>query len=172
MPVTLQIGVYGLTGMVLALLFWGCGPSGLPSRLELYRNSRYGFEFPYPADWVADSEPANRDGQAFHDPKNPDIQIRGWAGNILFNSQPDGISTDGVSTAALPLQKKNFTTQQGISGNLSVEVGSEITSVTLTLAQEQVRYNWQGQAPSQQFADRYPFFYSLAGQYRVPVAGH
>lgn len=158
---------YGVTAtaIVMAVVLSGCGSSleKKQSRFEIYRNSRYNFEFPYPAEWIAENEPANRDGQAFSEAKNPDIQIRGWA-SYLGPTDEQSKEKNPDETALL---KKNFTTQQGQTGNLTVEIGTEISSITLTLRQAEIQYNWRGQTPNQKFSEYYPLFYSLAGQYKI-----
>jgi len=61
----------------------------------------------------------------------------------------------------------NFVTQQGLQGLLHVEVGAEVSFITLTLIQNGVMYSWQGRSPSDQFAKYYEFFNYVAGQYRI-----
>lgn len=160
---------YGMTAtaIVIGIVLSGCGPSleQKQSRFEIYRNSRYDFEFPYPAEWIADIEPANRDGQAFSEPNNPDIQIRGWASYLA----PRDEQTRQQSPDETEVLKKNFITQQGQTGNLNVEIGTEISSITLTLQQADIQYNWRGQTPNQKFSEYYPLFYSLAGQYKISI---
>jgi hypothetical protein len=112
--------------------------------------------------------PDNRDGRAFRDPNNPSVEIRGWAAISL---SPDSSPSFNNPRKESPnLQKQNFTTAQGVTGKLQVELGSDISSMTLTLRQGNVIYNWQGQGESQEFANRYRFFYDVAGQYRIPLA--
>ncbi|MCT7951720.1 hypothetical protein NG798_18105 [Ancylothrix sp. C2] len=156
---------YGVTAIVIAVVLSACGPSSPKkmSRFEIYRNKRYNFEFPYPAEWIADTEPANRDGQAFSEPKNPDIQIRGWASN---RQQEDKQAKQYPAKETEPL-KQNFSTQQGTAGNLKVEIGTEISSITLTLKTADIQYNWRAQTPNQRFSEYYPLFYRLAGQYKI-----
>lgn len=153
----------------LVLLLFSCHAStgGMPNRWDTYRNSRYGFEFPYPSDWIPVSMPDNRDGQAFRDPNNPTLEIRGWAAYQL--SDIKALSPKKPTRESPNPQQKNFTTDQGLTGELQVVVGSDISSMTLTLSQGKVQYNWQGQCGSQQFADHYRFFYYVARQYRLPV---
>ena len=110
--------------------------------------------------------PDNRDGRSFRDPKNPSLEIRGWAANKL----PDmiALSSKKLFKNSPKPQLQNFTTDQGLTGELLVEVGSDISVITLTLSQGKVQYNWQGQCDSKQFADNYRFFYYVATQYRLP----
>ncbi len=127
----------------------------------MYHNPRFGFEFPYPSNWVTGPMPDSRDGQTFSDPTSPTVEIRGWAGfNLEEFKSPN---------TAQPL-KQNFTTAQGLTGDLEVEVGTQISMMTLILNQGSLRYYWQGRAPSKQFAEYYRFFYYSASQYRLPVA--
>lgn len=149
-----------------------------------YRNPRYGFEFPYPSDWVSFPMPDNGDGGAFRDPKNPSTEIRGWAANKLSEIVIPPSSSGGLSKGryrlnveALPKnalqdapksQQQNFTTDQGLTGKLQVDVGSNTSLMRLTMNQDKVQYNWQGQCNSKQFADYYRFFYYIASQYRLP----
>lgn len=65
-------------------------------------------------------------------------------------------------------QQQNFTTEQGLTGKLRVEINPDISLMTLTLSQGNVSYHWQGQCNSEQFADYYRFFYYVARQYRLP----
>ena len=156
---------YDVITIVVIAMLTACGPSGEKkiSRFEIYKNSRYSFEFPYPAEWIADTEPANRDGQAFSEPENSDIQIRGWASYKSFTYEQTE-QYFGKETEPL---KENFTTQQGSVGNLKVEIGTEISSITLTLQTAEITYNWRGQTPNEKFSEYYPLFYRLAGQYKI-----
>ena len=145
--------------VTLALILSGCRPSGFsfPAGIwKTYYNSRYGFEFLYPSDWVTATPPEDQDGQVFTLPQNPAVEIRGWASN----------------RSALPKDKakslqSNFKTKQGLAGQLKVKISPELSSMTLTLNQGQIRYTWQGQAPSQQFSNYYRFFYYTAAEYQV-----
>ena len=165
MPYELKRLVCGVT---LGAALLGCSPPPTPqaSSWETYRNARFGFEFPYPNNWVAAQAPANGDGQVFSDPQNSAVEIRGWAGyNLPAATGKQRHKTNNID-AAKPL-RRNFTTEQGLSGEVKVNLGSQISSMTLTLVEGDVRYNWQGKAPSKQFADYYKFFYYVASQYRV-----
>jgi hypothetical protein len=156
-----------VSGVVLGVALLSCNSSSVqPGSWEIYRNVRYGFQFPYPHNWVVGEAPANGDGQVFSDPLNSALEIRGWAGyNLAGISGNSGKNTKNLD-APKPLQQ-NFTTEQGLAGELKVELGSPVSSMTLTLVRGDVRYNFQGKAPSKQFADYYKFFYYVASQYRV-----
>ncbi|WP_449420943.1 hypothetical protein [Phormidium nigroviride] len=166
-------------GVALGAALLGCSsPATIQSgSWQTYHNARYNFEFLYPDNWLAAEAPANGDGQAFNDPKNPAVEIRGWAGyNVpgVTGKQRDKHNTGKQRDQnnnididrAKPLHR-NFTTEQGLSGQLKVNLGSQVSSMTLTLVEGDVRYNFQGKAPSKQFADYYKFFYYVASQYRV-----
>lgn len=139
----------------------------IPNSWTTYRNPRYGFEFPYPSNWQPFPMPDNRDGRAFRDPQNPSVEIRGWAANNLSGIQSSSSNTS--ATQSPKPQSQNFTTDQGMTGQLKVKVGSDISLMTLTLSQDKVLYNWQGQCESQKFADYYRFFNYVASQYRLPI---
>ena len=133
---------------------------------EIYRNPRYGFEFPYPKAWVAEPPPDNLDGQVFRAPDRPGVEISGWASQI-----PDDISDDARESPAATVSpnpvEQNFVTEQGLSGELEVQIASEISSLNLTLVQDGVVYRWQGRSPSDRFEDYYKFFSYVASQYQV-----
>jgi hypothetical protein len=112
--------------------------------------------------------PDNRDGRAFRNPENPQSEIRGWAVNRLPEIKPS--SPQNTVKPPSNSQQQNFTTEQGVRGRLNVEVGTDISLMTLTLIKGPVQYNWQGQCESEQFADCYRLFYSVARQYRLPQA--
>lgn len=167
----LEAGVFGkLLGCILplVLILLSCRAVNLDaqSSWNTYRNPRYDFEFPYPSNWTPFPIPDNRDGRAFRDPQNPNFEIRGWAADILSAlqaSSPNSAPKDLAET-----QQQNFTTDQGLTGKLQVEIGTDTSLMTLTLSQEKVLYNWQGQCESQQFADYYRLFYYIARHYRLP----
>ena len=166
----------------------GCHASNLGSQgsWSTYHNQRYNFEFPYPKNWVSVPMPDNGDGGAFRDPQNSSVEIRGWAANKLpeIAASPTSIKLSegqprlkkkapalAVTAKDAPKsQQQNFTTEQGLTGKLKVKIGSQISSMTLTLNQGKVEYNWQGQCDSKQFADYYRFFYYVASQYRISSA--
>ncbi len=137
--------------LCLSLVLVACSAFRPTESWQTYRNPRFHFEFVYPSSWTASAAPSNQDGQAFTDPKNAAVQVRGWA------------SIKGGEALA-----QNFQTAQGWTGNLRVEIGHETSAMTLTLNREQVEYGWQGKAPSQDFAAYYPTFAAIARQYKVP----
>lgn len=110
--------------------------------------------------------PANGDGQAFSNPLQAEVEIRGAAGYSLPENKE--ARHKSLHHKQPKVSKQNFTTQQGLTGELQVEVDAQISSMKLTLTQGKVLYSWQGQAPSKQFADYYRFFYYVASQFRVP----
>jgi hypothetical protein len=147
-----------LIGMILAVFLLGCRaydrtPAG---NWTTYRNDRFSFEFLHPDHWVASEPPENRDGMAFSDPTHPNVEIRGWAGAEIRSPQKSVPS--------------NFTTQQGISGNLEIKVDATMSSMTMTIVQNKIRYNWRGSAPSQQFGGYYQFFYYIASRFKISGA--
>lgn len=153
-----------LLGLVLTAFLSGCGStdSSLGMNWKTYRNQRFGFEFLYPDRWVESIPPENRDGIAFGDPQNPGVEIRGWA------SYERLVSDDRSNRRSQPSLPSNFTTLQKVPGNLDAKIGTESSSLTLTLAQGETRYYWRGTAPNQQFENYYRFFNYIASRYRVP----
>ncbi|MEA5504241.1 hypothetical protein VB735_14170 [Halotia wernerae UHCC 0503] len=150
------------TGVAIALLIilWGCSaPSlnGSDLTWKTYHNERYGFEFPYPSNWTALSAPINDDGIALISPQNNTVEIRAWAVNRL----PNLLTKDQNINS-------NFQTAQGVSGEMLVEVGQQVSLMKLTLTQGQVKYYWQGRSQNQEFPDYYRLFYYIAQQYRIP----
>ncbi|MGJ5675818.1 MAG: hypothetical protein ACR9NN_19735 [Nostochopsis sp.] len=126
---------------------------------KIYSNARYGFEFPYPTTWK--SLPSdNGDGIVFISPKNNTVEIRSWAGMQL----PEVIIPEKNAKTSI---NPNFTTAQGVSGVLTVEVGQQQSVMTLKLAQGQLKYYWQGKAPSPEFDNYYRFFYYIASSYKI-----
>jgi hypothetical protein len=160
---TISIGLM-TTAATLAILLPGCNSSdfGQTSSWQTYRNPRYDFEFLYPEGWMPAAMPANEDGQAFIEPDNPAIEMRGWGSQIPLangsNQEKLGEDLD---------MEQNFVTEQGLSGHLEVEISSETSSMTLALQHENVIYYWQGRSPSDQFAEYYRLFDYVARQYRV-----
>ncbi|RCJ34788.1 hypothetical protein A6770_16725 [Nostoc minutum NIES-26] len=162
---TIAQGVSG--ALVLLMILWGCSaPAFNSSNLtwKIYSNSRYGFEFPYPSNWTALTAPENDDGIAFVSPQNNSVEIRGWAVNRL----PGSITEEADFEKTMNL---NFQTAQGVSGVMLVEVSPQVSLMTLTLTQAQVKYYWQGRSQSQEFPDYYRLFYYIAQQYRIPSRG-
>lgn len=133
---------------------------------KTYQNDRFGFEFLYPERWVASIPPEARDGMAFSDPKNPGVEIRGWA---TFARSPSKASRQQPSKVPQKSMPPNFTTQQGVTGSLEVKIDPKISSMTITLLKNNIFYYWQGSAPNQQFDAYYRFFYYIASRYRISV---
>lgn len=155
--------IVGIIPLALMLLSCRAPNLGLPNNWSTYQNPRYNFEFPYPSNWEPFPIPDNLDGQAFRDPQNPSAEVRGWAGHTLSEIEPPRDSKSIVKS-----ERQNFTTQQGLTGKLQVEIGSETSLMTLTLSQGNVRYTWQGRSDSEEFANYYRFFSYVANQYRLP----
>ena len=152
--------------ILLLFMLSSCRASDLVSQnsWKTYQNPRYKFEFPYPSSWESIPMPDNLDGRAFRDPNNPNLEIRGWA----LNQSP---KTESSSSSSTVTDSPNFTTEQGVTGQLQVKVGVDTSMITLALKQEQVEYHWQGQSDSEQFADYYRFFNYVASRYRLPPPG-
>jgi hypothetical protein len=151
------VGLIGLTGC--DALPWSRSESqqSLPDRWQTYKNQRYEFEFLYPEGWIDSIPPQNQDGVAFSDPKNPGIEIRGWAELKRSTTNPK---------AQKP--KPNFTTDQGIPGQLDVKVENQLSVMTLTIHHKDREYNWRATAPTVQFGNYYRFFDFIAKRFRVP----
>ena len=148
--------------IALVMMLWGCTAPGFNASnvsWKTYINNRYGFEFPYPSNWNPLPPPDNNDGIAIVSPRTDAVEIRSWAGNRL----PDPVSRDAKVTV-----NTNFKTAQGIPGVMVVEVGQQVSLMTLTITQGQVKYYWQGRSPSQDFTEYYRFFYYIAQRYKVP----
>jgi hypothetical protein len=100
-------------------------------------------------------------------------EIRGWAANQLSETVDSQTKKEGhrfnlePSPSSMPakdspkFQEQNFTTEQGVTGKLRVEIGSDTSLMTLTLSQGNVLYNWQGQCNSEQFAITIAFSITL-----------
>lgn len=146
----------GLLGAGLITLLWGCQGNDRNSvgNWQTYRNDRFGFEFLYPDGWVASNPPENRDGIAFSNPENPDVEIRGWATADLGNSAKNAAPS-------------NFTTQQGLSGNLEIKIDAKLSSMQVTIVRNKIRYFWGGTSPSQEFDSYYQSFYYIASRFKV-----
>jgi hypothetical protein len=152
-----------VSGVGTAMIFAGCSANGLQfSKLtwETYYNSRYGFEFPYPSNWTSLAPPDNNDGVTLVSPQNQNTEIRAWAGNQL----PESIVQDQETIKQID---NNFHTDQGVSGVMVVEVGQQVSSMTLTITKDQVKYYWQGQSNSKEFKYYYRLFYYIAQQYKI-----
>lgn len=154
---------WSIYGFILSLILWGCGvPSfqGDDKSWKTYKNARYGFEFPYPSNWQ-EVKPDNDDGIIFISPKKSSVEIRGWAGNQLFKNT----NTQGNTKKSI---NPNFKNAQGISGVMTVEIGETESKIAIKFYQGDLKYQWQGKAPSQEFDDYYRFFYYIAQHYRLP----
>jgi len=156
---------FSVSGVIsLLIMLSGCTATGFNAGAitwKTYKNYRYGFEFPYPSNWTSSPAPENDDGIAFVSPHNKSVVIRGWASHQISESTV----TDQETTRKI---NSNFRTTQGIFGVLVVEVDQQVSSMTLTLTQNQVKYYWQGRSESQEFQDYYRLFYYTAQQYRIP----
>lgn len=151
--------------IILGITLTNCTPlNSQPSQQwETYYNQRFGFKFPYPREWKPGNPPSNGDGQVFINPQEPLVQIRGWGGY-----KPSLFSPPNSSAKVTPNPLKlNFKTHQGLPGELKVEIGPEISSMTLTLIQGDRQYSCQGQAPSPLFDHYYKFFYYIMGEYEI-----
>jgi hypothetical protein len=156
-------------GCLCCALVVGCQPSSfqLPDRWQTYRNPRYGFEFLYPEGWLASIPPENQDGISFSDPRNPAVEIRGWA-NAPQTPSKERRRRGAIRISPSP-QPINFSTEQGLASNLQVDIDRKTSALNLTLTQGGIQYHWRGVAPSQQFGDYYRFFYYVASRYRIPA---
>ncbi|MBK1987702.1 hypothetical protein A0J48_009160 [Sphaerospermopsis aphanizomenoides BCCUSP55] len=125
---------------------------------KTYSNTRYSFEFPYPSNWNSSGNSDNNDGIAFVAPNNRNVEMRAWASRHLEVSIQDQYIRE---------QTQNFQTAEGVFGVLSVDVGQQTTSMTLTISQGQVKYHWQGQSNSKEFKEYYRLFYYVAKQYKI-----
>jgi len=56
----------------------------LDSTLEWESNPRFGFSFAHPSTWDRD-DPTNADGNCFHDPLNPQVEIAAWGGYAVLS---------------------------------------------------------------------------------------
>lgn len=149
------------TKTALLLSLWSCTTSSVPEpnvTWDTYVNSRYGFEFPYPNDWNAQPKGINNDGIVLVSPKNNSVEIRAWAANRL----PESLAPNSTTTI-----NHNFKTAEGVSGVLLVEIDQQLSSMTLSLTQNEIEYHWQGRSQNQEFSDYYHLFYYIAYQYRI-----
>ncbi|WP_261207512.1 hypothetical protein [Laspinema sp. D2d] len=147
--------------MAIAVLVSACTPTNpsVPTQWKTYQNQRFGFEFPYPPDWVALPPPTNQDGRAFHAPDYPNIEIRGW-GTLKLTGLEEAEETPTVP-------ESNFTTEQGLPAWLEVEVGTQESVMRMTLESGDVIYTWQGRSPKDRFGEYYSLFYAIAQNYRL-----
>ncbi|MTJ06994.1 MULTISPECIES: hypothetical protein [unclassified Anabaena] len=152
-----QKTLYAITsGVGIGMMMWGCNTNLQLNETtwKIYRNDRYGFEFPYPNTWKELGTPDNSDGIALVSPNKKTVEIRSWASKPLLKSQKSK-------------PEPNFQTNQGVSGVLVVEVSEKVTIMKLTITQEQLEYHWQGQSGSQEFANYYRLFYYVAQEYKI-----
>jgi hypothetical protein len=147
------------SGVGVAMIFWGCNANNLQlqeTRWNIYRNNRYGFEFPYPNGWQLLGNPDNSDGVALVAPNRKNIEIRSYASKSLLKFSNNNLN---------PVP--NFQTHQGFSGVLVVEVGEKLTVMKLTITQDELEYYWQGQSASPDFQNYYRLFYYIAQEYKI-----
>ena len=147
--------------MAVSFVLSSCSTSIPQSEItwKTYNNSRYGFEFPYPSNWISLSPPENDDGITFVSPLNPSVEMIAWAGN-----QQTSLSEDENTDRTI---NPNFRTAQGVSGVLTIEVGKTKVEMKLLLTRAHVNYYWQGQCDRQQFSDYYRFFSYIAQHYKI-----
>jgi hypothetical protein len=142
-----------------AMILWSCSATqSADVTWKTYSNSRYGFEFPYPANWILNT-PDNGDGINLVSPTK-DAEIRAWASHRLSDA-------DSQPQPALKPTTDNFQTTQGVSGVLVVEADKQVNIIKLTITQGQVQYHWQGQSNSKEFAEYYRLFYYIAQEYKI-----
>ena len=152
-------------GAALVVTLVGCQDTSLSiSSWKTYQNPRYGFEFPYPSDWIAQPTPSNLSGQAFVATDQSRLQLRGWAQENLAPARLLSSKRQDFGS------QQNFTTKQGLTGKLKVEVGDQLSSIELVITDGTIEYYLQGQASGDQFADYYRFFHYVASNYRIPEA--
>lgn len=154
-------------GLVMAVLLLGSCNSTQGSSsgsIETYKNQRFGFESIYPDTWRSTPPPSNLDGQTFYHPQNPDIQISVWAG---YRVSPPPTVRDAMPQEDRPPSSENFTTRQGLNGDLTVEIGTQTSTINLTLMADNISYHFEGRSPSSSFADYYRLFYNVASQYQI-----
>jgi hypothetical protein len=133
----------------------------MPSDWAQYENPRYDFVFPYPDTWIAAPIGDERHGQAFSDPGFEAVQMTGWASEVSVITNGNGAAPDALSLSP------NFVTDQGMPAQLEVEIGTDMSVMTLRLSQDGVLYYWEGRSPSDIFDDYYRFFYYVAQHYRI-----
>ncbi|WP_413174147.1 hypothetical protein [Anabaena azotica] len=155
-----NIGTIG-TAMILS----GCTITNIYASevtWKTYSNTRYSFEFPYPSNWNSSGTSDNNDGIAFVAPNNRNVEMRAWASRHLEVNIQEQYSRE---------QTQNFQTAEGVFGVMSVDVGQQTTSMTLTITQGQVKYYWRGQSNSKEFKEYYRLFYYIAQQYKIRGQG-
>ncbi|MDD1418517.1 hypothetical protein MEO40_05060 [Dolichospermum sp. ST_sed1] len=148
-----------ISGVGIGIISWGCNannPQIQDTRWNIYRNKRYGFEFPYPHTWQVLRSPDNSDGVVLVSPNQKNVEIRAYASKPLLKSLTKN-----------PQPVSNFQTHQGFSGVMAVEVGEKVTVMKLTITQEQLEYHWQGKSDRQDFQNYYRLFYYIAQEYKI-----
>jgi hypothetical protein len=158
--VQVKKALFAITSSVgIGMIVWGCNANNLQiedTTWNVYRNKRYGFEFPYPNTWQVSGNPDNSDGVALVSLNKKNVEIRSYASKPVLKS-----STQNSQPVS------NFQTNQGVSGILAVETGEKVTVIKLTITQEQLEYHWQGQSNSQDFQNYYRLFYYIAQEYKI-----
>lgn len=151
----------GVLGLCLAMA--ACSTPGYPEQADWdqYQNERYDFTFPYPDTWIPGPMQDNLDGRAFRDPHQEVVSIRGWASQVSLPEAGEEASSSRYQISP------NFTTDQGLEGQLQVDIGQTVSTIRLTLTQEGVIYSWEGRSPSDDFDDYFKFFYYVAQQYHI-----
>ncbi|MEI6445513.1 MAG: hypothetical protein WCO29_20895 [Nostocales cyanobacterium ELA583] len=147
------------SGVGIGMIVWGCNANNLQledGTWNIYKNKRYGFEFPYPNKWQVLGSPDNSDGIALVSRNKKNVEIRAYASKPLLKSSMEN-----------PQPVPNFRTHQGFPGVLSVEVGEKVTVMKLTITQEQLEHHWQGQSDRQDFQNYYQLFYYIAQEYKI-----
>jgi hypothetical protein len=148
-----------ISGVGIGMISWGCNANNSQlqeTRWNIYRNNRYGFEFPYPNTWQQLGNPDNSDGIALVSPNKKNVEIRAYASKPLLKFATEN-----------PQPVPNFRTHQGFSGVLAVEAGEKVTVIKLTISQENLEYHWQGQSGSKDFQNYYRLFYYIAQEYKI-----
>lgn len=143
----------------IGMIFWGCNANNLQPQNQIwkiYKNPRYGFEFPHPNTWQELGNPDNSDGIALAPANQKTVEIRAHVSKPLFTSPKPN-----------PQPVYNFRTNQGFSGVMSIEVGDQVTVIKLTITQAELEYHWQGKSSSQEFANYYRLFYYIAQEYKI-----
>ncbi|MBD2154493.1 hypothetical protein H6G02_08215 [Leptolyngbya sp. FACHB-16] len=151
---------FGWVGLML--LLGACQPLSNLERAqwETYQNERYDFAFPHPDNWIPKPILGNREGREFQAPQQNQVTIQGWASQV---SEVPSVSSPQPEHGMFP----NFTTEQGLQGQLEVKIGKDMSNMRLTLTQNGVIYYWEGRSPSDDFDDYFKFFFYVAKQYQV-----
>ncbi|MDB9459855.1 hypothetical protein PN480_03120 [Dolichospermum circinale CS-1225] len=143
----------------IGIIVWGCNANNLQPQNQtwkIYKNPRYGFEFPYPHTWQELRNPDNSDGVVLVLPNKDNVEIRSYASKPVLGFSPKTQE-----------QVYNFRTNQGVFSVLTVEVKEKVTVIKLTITQAELEYSWQGQSDSQDFQNYYRLFYHIAQEYKI-----